>query len=97
MKKPDEIINPGEEQLKLQLDCVRQTIADDLKIVNSGDTNGLKILSLDDKLYKRISDLLKPVPELPVKVSKQPKEEVLEDDDTPKKKLNIQDFALKKI
>lgn len=95
MKKPDEIINPGEEQLKIQLDCVRKAIADDLKIVNSGDTSGLKILSLDDKLYKRISDLLKPVAELPIKTAKSSKEEASETKDVPNKRKNISDLASK--
>lgn len=62
MKKPDLITKetPGQNEMDNQLDIIRGSIAEDLKLVNYGVVEGLKILSLDDKLYKRITDLLKP-------------------------------------
>lgn len=60
MKQPDlDKIVTGEEELKKQLDAIKLTIASDLKLVNNGKIDKLKILNLEDQLYKRIADLIK--------------------------------------
>ena len=61
MKQTDKpISNPGETKLNEQLDIIKLAIAEDLKLVKAGKIGDLKILNLDEKLYKRISELIKP-------------------------------------
>ena len=60
----------GEIQLNNQIDAIKIAIAEDLKQLNSGKTDDLKILGLDDKLYKRVTDLLRPVGIRPAKTDK---------------------------
>lgn len=83
----------GESKLNAELDNVLGTIADDLVIINSGKKGDLKILSLDDKIYARIMNLLKTT-EDPVSKAKAKKEE---EPEPIAKKPNIQDAVLKKI
>lgn len=61
MKQPDkEVKHPGEIKLNEQLDIIKLAIAEDLKLVKAGKIDDLKILNLDEKLYKRIAELIKP-------------------------------------
>jgi hypothetical protein len=52
--------HPGEIKLNEQLDVIKLAIAEDLKLVKLGNIEGLKILNLDEKIYKRIAELIKP-------------------------------------
>lgn len=84
---------PGETRFKYELDNVLGTIADDMAKLNNGEAeSNLKILNLDERIYCRLMNFLKPQGEpahtKPVKKSDEP--------EAPVKRLNIQDSVLAK-
>lgn len=80
LSKPELIkILSGASDLDIQLEITRGVIADDLRLINKGELDKTKILNLDDKYFKRISDMLKTKsdlfsPPLLNKTGKQPSE-----------------------
>lgn len=89
MKKSDlESMLKGDTELNQQIQIIKSAIAEDLKSISKGKVDNLKILNLDDYLYKRVTDLLK-------QVIKKEKPETADDLDIPVKPLKMQDIVLK--
>lgn len=82
---------PGEARFKYELDNVLATIADDMAKLNKGEVEGnLKILNLDERIYCRLMNFLKPQGEAAKLIKK------AEEHEAPVKRLNIQDSVLGK-
>lgn len=83
----------GEKRLKLELDNVMATLADDLEKLNAGaEDTEFRILNRNESLYGRVINLLKFIEEAaPAKLSKKS-----EEPEAVVKKMNVQDAVLKK-
>lgn len=83
----------GHSDFQQELSHTLQVLSEDLKLANSGAQSGYKLLSgnKDDKIFERIM--------LMIKMNAQMKNVALvetEETTVKKKKINVQDFVLKK-
>lgn len=86
------IIN-GASNLQISLAETCNVLANDLQLINKGETNGLRILNSDEKYFERINLMVKNKSDwASLTIGKTEETKPV---DVKSKKTNIQDFVLK--
>lgn len=94
-KSEEEVEKAGDIALKGQLDLIKVVMAGDLEMISNSKLDDLKILNLDEKLYKRIIELIKISDQPEGKPKSAPKEEPIKKDTEQRRIKNISDLAKK--
>jgi hypothetical protein len=91
----DKILN-GATKLQAALAETCDVLANDLTLINEGKTEGLKILNSDEKYFERINLMVKNKSDW-ANLSIKPIEKAETAIENGKKKVNVQDFVIKKV